>query len=577
MTLITPIPNGPFYSNPSNFVNSAQGFLIVGTGLSVSPDGTLLAASSAGGTVTQVNTGNGLSGGPITTTGTVALVPATALQLGGVKVGANLTVAPDGTLNALPPGTGTVNNITLSSGLTGGGSGPSVTINLSAASTSQFGGVIINPTGGISVVGASISLTPASPTQVGGVALATSAEVITGASATKAVTPATLATKVASTTVRGIVQLSDNASLTSSTLAATPTAVKTAYDAAIAAQSTANAALPKAGGTMTGIITFAPGQAFPGVALPKATTLSLGVVQVGPGLSVNSSGVLSTANVGTVTAVTAGPGLGAPASGNIISTSGTLLLLPPTTDGLSLGGVKQGANVSIAFDGTISVPGNNFIASNNPFPFNGYVWPAALASPSLPFPGVNGQVLTVIDSVAGTIGWTSTGTLSSVVAGTGLAVTATPTTATVSLATVPSITAGAFGATAIIPTFSVNAQGQLISVGQANPYPPFQTATVTAPPNLILDFTTNDTNWSYTLTGNLVISNPINVQPGQRGGMRLIQNPSTPFAISWGSSWKFAGATPAAISAVAGAVDYFEFVVVSSSYIIVTLYIKGIG
>jgi hypothetical protein len=164
-----------------------------------------------------------------------------------------------------------------------------------------------------------------------------------------------------------------------------------------------------------------------------------------------------------------------------------------------------------------------------------------------------------------------------VVAGSGLTVVSTPTTATVSLASVPSITAGSFGATAIIPTFSVNAQGQLISAGEANPYPPFQTATITAPPNLVLDFTTNNTNWQYTLTGNLVISNPINVQPGQRGGMRLIQDPSTPFAISWGSSWKFAGATPAAISAVGGAVDYFEFVVISSNYIIVTLYIKGIG
>ena len=353
--------------------------------------------------------------------------------------------------------------------------------------------------------------------------------------------------------------------------------MKTAYDAAIVAQATANAALPKAGGTMTGVITFSPAQTFPGVAFPVATANSLGVISAGPGLSVNSSGVLSTLNNGTVTAVTAGPGLGAPATGNTISTSGTLRLVPPTTDGLSLGGVKAGANVSIAFDGTISVPSGNFIQSNNPYAFNGYIWPAPLASPSLPFPGVNGQVLTVIDNVTGTIGWTSTGTLSSVVAGAGLTVTSTPTTATVALASVPSITAGAFGATAIIPTFSVNAQGQLISVGQANPYPPFQTATVTAPPNLILDFTTNDTNWSYTLTGNLVISNPINVQPGQRGGMRLIQNAITPFAISWGSSWKFAGATPAAISAVAGAVDYFEFVVVSSSYIIVTLYIKGIG
>ena len=39
---------------------------------------------------------------------------------------------------------------------------------------------------------------------------------------------------------------------TSATTAATPAAVKTAKDAADAAASTANAALPKAGGTMTG-------------------------------------------------------------------------------------------------------------------------------------------------------------------------------------------------------------------------------------------------------------------------------------------------------------------------------------
>jgi hypothetical protein len=49
----------------------------------------------------------------------------------------------------------------------------------------------------------------------------------------------------ASTSVRGSVQLTDSTSTTSSSLAATATAVKSAYDLA-------NAALPKAGGTITG-------------------------------------------------------------------------------------------------------------------------------------------------------------------------------------------------------------------------------------------------------------------------------------------------------------------------------------
>jgi hypothetical protein len=75
----------------------------------------------------------------------------------------------------------------------------------------------------------------------------------------------------------------------------------------------------------------------------------------------------------------------------------------------------------------------------------------------------------------------------------------------------------------------------------------------------------------------MTMSNPLNAQPGMRGGVVLRQDPFAPFALSWGSSWKFAGATQPAISAVAGAVDYFEFVVVESNYIIVTSYLQGIG
>jgi len=56
-----------------------------------------------------------------------------------------------------------------------------------------------------------------------------------------------LTVRSATTSVNGIVQLSDSTSTTSSTLAATPTAVKAAYDLA-------NAALPKAGGVITGAL-----------------------------------------------------------------------------------------------------------------------------------------------------------------------------------------------------------------------------------------------------------------------------------------------------------------------------------
>jgi hypothetical protein len=308
------------------------------------------------------------------------------------------------------------------------------------------------------------------------------------------------------------------------------------------------------------------------VSFPKATTSSLGVISVGSGLSVNSSGVLSTVNNGTVTAVIAGEGLGAPATGNTISTAGTLRLVPPT--GTSLGGVKKGSGIDIAFDGTISVTPGNFLLTNNQYSYNGYIWPVP---DSFGFtPGANGQVLTIIDKTSGQIGWTNTGTLSSVTAGPGLTVTSTPTTATVSLATVPSITAGNFGGTTLIPTLSVNQYGQLVSIGEANCYPPFQVPSVTAPFNLVLDFTTNSTNWEWTLQGNTVVMNPLNAQPGQTGHLLITQNALATYSLTWGSSWKFGNFTPFTGAGLAE-VTMLQFTVVSPSYIVVTGITPNIG
>ena len=81
----------------------------------------------------------------------------------------------------------------------------------------------------------------------------TTGTVTTVSSSTAALTVATATTtpaltiRAATTSVDGIVQLSDSTSTTSSVLAATPTAVKSAYDLAAAA-------LPAAGGTMTGAL-----------------------------------------------------------------------------------------------------------------------------------------------------------------------------------------------------------------------------------------------------------------------------------------------------------------------------------
>jgi hypothetical protein len=98
----------------------------------------------------------------------------------------------------------------------------------------------------------------------------------------------------ATTSAANIVQLTDSVSSTSVTTAATPASVKVANDAAVAAQSTANtanttanAALPKAGGTMTGVIVFDTSQT-------KASTSVYGITQLTDSVSSTSTTTAAT-------------------------------------------------------------------------------------------------------------------------------------------------------------------------------------------------------------------------------------------------------------------------------------------
>jgi hypothetical protein len=86
---------------------------------------------------------------------------------------------------------------------------------------------------------------------------------ITGGGSSGAVT---IGVSAASTAAAGVVQLSDSTSTTSSVLASTPTATKSAYDlantantAAGTAQTTANAAIPKSTVTTAGDVIYATG------------------------------------------------------------------------------------------------------------------------------------------------------------------------------------------------------------------------------------------------------------------------------------------------------------------------------
>ena len=91
------------------------------------------------------------------------------------------------------------------------------------------------------------------------------------------------------TTQAGVVQLEDATNSTSTTTAATPNSVKSAYDLAGSANALAAAALPKAGGTMTGAITFSGSQ-------PLATTSVAGIVTLTDSTTSTSTTTAATPN-----------------------------------------------------------------------------------------------------------------------------------------------------------------------------------------------------------------------------------------------------------------------------------------
>ena len=148
--------------------------------------------------------------------------------------------------------------------------------------------------------------------------------------------------------------ISSSVTSTSATDVASSAAVKIAKDAADSANTTANAALPRAGGTMTGAITFSGGQVFPGAVTSVSGTAPISVAgTTTPTVSVSAastsaSGVVqltdSTSSTSTTTAATPSSVKAVQDFAQVVSTTANAAM--PRTGGTFTGDVTFGTTTA---------------------------------------------------------------------------------------------------------------------------------------------------------------------------------------------------------------------------------------
>src|SRR5215469_7018407 len=82
------------------------------------------------------------------------------------------------------------------------------------------------------------------------------------------------------------------------------------------------------------------------------------------------------------------------------------------------------------------------------------------------------------------------------------------------------------------------------------------------------DFSTGN-NFTAAITANYTLHNPLNVQPGQSGLIRIGQTGSS-LTITWGSAYKAAGGISTVNLSGVGGIDYFAYYVHSSAEVVIT-------
>lgn len=93
--------------------------------------------------------------------------------------------------------------------------------------------------------------------------------------------------------------------------------------------------------------------------------------------------------------------------------------------------------------------------------------------------------------------------------------------------------------------------------------------------NTTLNFATGN-NFSFTLTGSIVLNNPTGVTTGQSGVIYIQQDGTGSRTVGFGSHWDFPSATAPTLSLTASALDVLTYSVRTSTSIVAAALI-GIG
>jgi len=394
----TQIPNNPFYYPETNYLKGEYGPFIVGSGFSINNVTGTIEVSGGGSGAPTILPGPGISvtagTGTVTITNTGILTVTAGPGIGVTVVGSNLNIV--NTQPSPPPSTlGTVTSVTAGTGLTGGIITTSGTIALDTVS-SVSPGTYTNATITVDAYGRVTYAAPGSGTG--------SAIYATAPLAVTPTFPQTISIQAASTAAPGAVQLNSSVSSTSTTQAATPSAVKQAYDLSVTAASNASSALTAATSAASSAATAqttannaqsaanaaqatassaqstataaatsaAAAQATANAAIPRSSFTAKGQLLAGTGVStyvalpVGTNGqilvacstcgaglawVTQPAAAGTVTSVDTGPGL----LGGPITSTGTISLAPTSVTP----GTYLYANVAVDAYGRITAAGSS--------------------------------------------------------------------------------------------------------------------------------------------------------------------------------------------------------------------------